>query len=65
MVKLPLYGSHGIREYWILDLAQRRAEVCRGPTPEGYASVTMHGPEAVLEPEALPGLRLRVGEMIP
>jgi Uma2 family endonuclease len=64
-VKLPLYGAHGIREYWILDLAQRRVEVCRGPRAEGYASVVAYGADAVLEPEALPGLSLGVAEMMP
>ena len=64
-VKLPLYGAHGIREYWILDLAQRRVEVCRGPCAEGYASVAAFGAEAVLEVEALPGLTVSVAEMMP
>jgi Uma2 family endonuclease len=64
-VKLPLYGGHGIREYWILNLAQRVAEVCRGPHPDGYARVEVLGPDSVLEPEALPGLRLPVAELIP
>jgi Uma2 family endonuclease len=64
-VKLPLYGSHGIREYWIFDLAQRRVEVCRRPQRDGYGSVAAFGPEASLEPEALPGLRLSVADMIP
>lgn len=64
-VKLPLYGAHGIREYWILDLAQRRVEVCRGPRPDGYASVEAFGPEAVLAPEALPGLTVTVAELMP
>jgi Uma2 family endonuclease len=64
-VKLPLYGAHGIREFWIVNLAQRAVEVCRGPRPDGYASVETHGPEAVIEPEALPGLRLRVAEIVP
>ena len=65
MVKLPLYGAHGIREFWILNLGQRVVEVCRGPRAEGYASVETHGLDAVLEPEALPGLRVRVAELLP
>ena len=64
-VKLPLYGSHGIREYWILDLAQRRVEVCRGPRRDGYGSVESFGAEAAIEPEALPGLTLSVAAMMP
>ncbi len=64
-VKLPLYGGHGIREYWILNLAQRAAEICRGPRADGYASIETLGPDAALEPEALPGLRFTVADLIP
>ena len=66
IVKLPLYGAHGIREFWILNLGQRQVEVCRKPgAAGGYASVEAHGPDSVLEPEALPGLRLRVADIVP
>lgn len=64
-VKMPLYGGHGIREYWIVNLGQRSVEVCRGPTPEGYARIDVLGPEATLEPEALPGLVLRLADLLP
>lgn len=64
-VKLPLYGAHGIREFWIVNLGQGVVEVCRGPRPDGYASVETFGPDAVLAPEALPGLTLRVADILP
>jgi Uma2 family endonuclease len=63
-IKLPLYGGHGIREYWIVDLVGRCVEVCRQPHPGGYASVTRAAPGEDLEPEALPGLRLRVSDIL-
>lgn len=63
-IKLPLYGTHGIREYWIFDLAGRTADICRQPQAGGYASVARLGPDAEIEPEALPGVRLRLSEIL-
>ena len=44
-----------------MDLSGDAIEVFRGPTPQGYARVTR---AEVLEPEMLPGLRLRVDDML-
>lgn len=63
-IKLPLYGTHGIREYWIIDLAGGAVDVCRRPKPGGYEDVRRLGLDAVLEPEALPGLHVRLGEIL-
>jgi Uma2 family endonuclease len=63
-VKLPLYGSHGIQEYWIVNLQKSLVEVCRGPQPDGYASVEAYGADASLEPLALPGLTLRIADIL-
>lgn len=63
-VKLPLYGGHGILEYWIIDLAGNAVEVCRGPEPDGYRDVRSVAMEEPLEPEALPGLRLNLAEIL-
>ncbi len=64
LVKLPLYARHRIPEVWIVDLPAGAVEVCRGPTPEGYARVVREGRGASVEPEALPGLRLRVDAIL-
>lgn len=64
-VKLPLYGAHGIGEFWIFDLQARQVSVCRGPCADGYASVETHGPDATIEAEALPGLAFRVADLLP
>ena len=37
---------------------------CREPHADGYERITRHGPETELEPEALPGLRLRVADIL-
>ncbi len=62
--KLRLYASHGIQEYWIVNLPERCLEVCRDPQGDRYASVTRFAPDAVLEPAALPGLRLDVAKLL-
>lgn len=64
-VKLPLYGTHGIREFWIVDLTGRAVEVCREPRAGGYASIQRLEADAELEPVALPGLRLRLSDILP
>lgn len=63
-VKLPLYAQHGIREVWIVDLAGRAVEVHRDPAGEGYARTTRAVAGEVLEPAALPGLRLAVSDVL-
>ncbi|MCH8963265.1 MAG: Uma2 family endonuclease [Bacteroidetes bacterium] len=36
-IKIPLYAEAGIREYWIVNLAEESLEVYRQPGPDGYA----------------------------
>lgn len=64
LVKLPLYARRRIPEVWIVDLPAGAVEVCRGPTPEGYALVVREGRGASVEPESLRGLRLRVDAIL-
>jgi Uma2 family endonuclease len=64
LVKLPLYARHRIPEVWIIDLAAGVVELCRGPEAGGYARVTRAGRCAAIEPEALPGLSLRVDDIL-
>jgi Uma2 family endonuclease len=62
--KLRLYAAQGIREYWIVNLPERCIEVCRAPQGDRYASVTRVTPGTALEPEALPGVILRVADLL-
>lgn len=39
-IKIPLYAEVGIREYWIVNLAEDCLEVYRQPGPGGYAETT-------------------------
>ncbi len=43
-VKLALYASAGIPEFWIVNLEVREAELYRSSTGDTYASVERKGP---------------------
>lgn len=58
-VKRMLYARHAIPEFWIVDLTAGEVEVCREPTPDGYASVERVGRDGGLEPRLLPGVRIQ------
>ena len=38
--KARLYAAAGVREYWILDLPNRRLIVHRNPSPDGYSETS-------------------------
>lgn len=63
-VKRALYARQGIPELWIVNLVNGDVEVCRSPGPDGYASVTTVGRTDVLEPELLPGARIKVADIL-
>lgn len=64
-VKLPIYARSGVLEVWLVDLNGGAVEVCRQPTPNGYAGVDrLEDPNARLTPEALPDLVLTVAEIL-
>jgi Uma2 family endonuclease len=62
-VKRMLYARHAIPEFWIVDLTSREVEVCRAPKADGYAAVQRVGREDELEPELLPGVRIRASAL--
>ncbi|MEN0075175.1 MAG: Uma2 family endonuclease [Paracraurococcus sp.] len=63
-VKLPLYARHRIPEVWIVNLGDGVVEVYREPKDEAYLATTRAARGDMLEPAALPGLRIAVTEVI-
>ena len=63
-VKARLYARHGIRQFWLVDLAGRTVEVHGGPGPDGYGERSVH---AVGDRVPVPGLEidLEVGTLFP
>jgi Uma2 family endonuclease len=64
LVKAPLYARSGFREYWLVNVRARVVEVHRGPSPDGWASITRHGVEETLHPEAFPDVSVAVGAIL-
>jgi Uma2 family endonuclease len=64
VIKRSLYALHKIPEYWIVDLVAGEVEVCRKPTGDHYESVSRVGRDGILEPELLPGVAIRVAELL-
>jgi Uma2 family endonuclease len=71
-VKGSLYASAGLQEYWIVNLVDRQLEVYRRPIPDAkephgfvYDDVTFLGPADFVTPQALPGTRIAVADLLP
>lgn len=52
-VKPALYAAMEVPDYWVVDVAARRVRVYRDPTPDGYETITTHGPTGTLQPLAV------------
>jgi len=59
-VKLALYARHGIRETWIVNLAERKLEIYRQPLDGGYRAKLERQATDTVSPEALPTVRIDV-----
>lgn len=70
--KASLYASAGVPDYWVIDVNDRRIEVCRDPQPDasepfgwGYASRTWLAATDALTPLAVPTARIAVVDLLP
>ena len=63
-VKVPMYARHGIPEVWLVGLETGMVEVYRGPTAQGYHSVSQSVRGQGLSPEFFPGLELAVDDIL-
>ena len=70
--KYRAFARAGVPEYWILNLVDRVLEVHREPgrlddarRRWGYRSVQILGPDAGLSPQAAPGARVSVADLLP
>jgi hypothetical protein len=57
-VKAPLYARHGIREYWIVNLARKVVQVYRQPGPDGYREMFERSAGQSIAPLALPDVTI-------
>lgn len=64
LVKGPLYARSGFQEYWVVNVSARCFEVHRGPSVDGWASVTRHGVGDVVHPVAFPDVAVSIAEIV-
>ena len=62
--KRQQYGSHGIMEYWVVNLQDDELVVHREPTADGYASVRTLARGESVSPLAFPDVALTVDEIL-
>jgi Uma2 family endonuclease len=65
LVKLRLYATAGVPEYWIVDLESDVVLVHREPRDAGYAQVTRHASGDNLSPLAFPDIVVPTSTLLP
>lgn len=64
-VKAEVYASHGVPEYWVVDLATERVVVHTEPAGARYRRVAEHARGDTLHPSALEDLAIDVDQILP
>jgi hypothetical protein len=58
--KARIYAGAGEPAYWVIDVAGEVVHFHTEPTPEGYATVTRHGPDEALDAS---GVTVALGDL--
>ena len=61
--KAALYARAGIREYWVVDLLDRRIVVDRDPAEGRYRSIAAYSEDETISPLAQPDRTLKIREI--
>jgi Uma2 family endonuclease len=61
--KADLYARFNVRDYWAIDLEERRVHVHRDPTSEGYRTKRRFEAGETVEAALIPGLTLRLADL--
>jgi Uma2 family endonuclease len=62
-VKLPIYASYGVREYWVINAITRVTAIHRQPAGIAYADVKEFSPSERLIPSLAPELAVSLDEL--
>jgi len=57
-IKLPMYASHGVPEYWIINAVTLETTICRQPLGQTYAIATEFSADDRLVPSLVPELAI-------
>lgn len=63
-LKAAIYADHGVRDYWVVDVAAGRVIVHRDPTDEGYRSIETFEADAEVAALLAPALAMRLAELL-
>ena len=61
--KRPLYASHGVPEYWVINAATLMTTVHRRPMGDAYADIVEVRPDTRLVPSLAPELAVSLNEL--
>ena len=61
--KAEIYAAVGIRDYWIVNLPERKVEVHRDPVADHYRTIHSFGSGEFVQPLAAPNVWLSVDEL--
>ncbi len=61
--KRPLYASHGVPEYWVINAATLMTTVHRQPAGDSYADIVEVRPDTRLVPSLAPELAVSLNEL--
>jgi Uma2 family endonuclease len=61
--KLPIYASHGVREYWVINAVTRMTAIHRKPAGNVYIDKDELPPTARLVPSLAPQLAVSLSEL--
>ena len=64
LVKAPLHAASGVREYRIVNVAERVVEAHRGPSNGAWTSIVHEGAGATPTVEAFPDAQVRVSDIL-
>lgn len=62
-IKAELYARHGVRDYWVVDIAAGQIVVHRDPQNGAYGSVFVVLADEAVTPLAFPDLSLRLSDL--
>jgi Uma2 family endonuclease len=62
-IKIPLYARCGIPEVWLIDLQNKRLEIHRQPSQEGYQQILLPANTESVSPSLVPGVSIRMAEL--
>ena len=62
-IKIPLYARCGIPEVWLIDVQNKRLEIHRQPSQEGYRQILLPASSESVSPLLVAGIGIRIAKL--